>query len=60
MKQNLKIMMMAVVAMFAFNTVANAQFGLLKGVAGTIKAPLAKEAEYVKFLEPIVNSVEVK
>lgn len=31
-----------------------------KGVAGTIKAPLAKEAEYAKYLEPIVNSVVIK
>ena len=33
MKHSIKISVMAIVAMFAFNTVANAQFGALKKIA---------------------------
>lgn len=36
MKHSIKISLLALVALFAFNTVAEAQFGLLGGVAGAL------------------------
>ena len=36
MKHSIKITLVAILAMFTFNTVANAQFGLLKGAANAI------------------------
>lgn len=45
MKHSIKISLMALVALFAFNTVAEAQFGLIGGVAGALSNKKKKGKE---------------
>nr|MCR4700373.1 hypothetical protein [Bacteroidaceae bacterium] len=45
MKQTLKVFVLAIFATFTFNSVANAQFGLIKGVAGAVTSGKSKGKE---------------
>ena len=45
MKQIFKVFVLAIFATFTFNSVANAQFGLVKGVAGAMTAGKSKSKE---------------
>lgn len=45
MKQTLKVFVLAIFATFTFNSIANAQFGLIKGVAGAVTSGKSKGKE---------------
>ena len=56
MKHSIKISVMAIVAMFAFNTVANAQFGALKKIAKKAVENTVKETVKETVNETVNNA----